>query len=254
MAITPDSEAPAATTPPTPEMPPAGWYQNPAGPGRRYWDGSQWTDHVTGADTAQPAAAAPAVPAPSELRDLREAYAVNARWKLAYVVGLLCAGAVMVFLVFSFGGHSLDLARSSTKFVRPSLGFLLGPLLILIAMPRSRMGLRSREASPGQPPSSDLVEAVSVYRGGRLRNADRSLRVEYVYKRSLHTRLAVVVLLWIGGLANLIIGVASLGSEYTIKSGTYVVGAILCAGLASTLGMLPSGLRLIRVFKGGSSS
>lgn len=25
--------------------PPAGWYANPGGPGRRYWDGYQWTQH-----------------------------------------------------------------------------------------------------------------------------------------------------------------------------------------------------------------
>ena len=27
-------------------MPPADWYPNPEGPGRRYWDGNQWTEHL----------------------------------------------------------------------------------------------------------------------------------------------------------------------------------------------------------------
>ena len=35
--------APVAALPPT--SPPAGWYPNPDGPGRRYWDGYQWTQH-----------------------------------------------------------------------------------------------------------------------------------------------------------------------------------------------------------------
>ena len=26
--------------------PAAGWYTNPSGPGRRYWDGERWTEHV----------------------------------------------------------------------------------------------------------------------------------------------------------------------------------------------------------------
>src|SRR5262245_30660056 len=28
------------------EGPAAGWYTNPSGPGRRYWDGERWTEHV----------------------------------------------------------------------------------------------------------------------------------------------------------------------------------------------------------------
>jgi hypothetical protein len=28
-----------------PSVHPAGWYPNPGGPGRRYWDGQQWTQH-----------------------------------------------------------------------------------------------------------------------------------------------------------------------------------------------------------------
>lgn len=30
---------------PAPAAAPAGWYPNPQGPGRRYWDGSTWTEH-----------------------------------------------------------------------------------------------------------------------------------------------------------------------------------------------------------------
>lgn len=35
--------APVAALPPA--APPAGWYPNPGGPGQRYWDGYEWTQH-----------------------------------------------------------------------------------------------------------------------------------------------------------------------------------------------------------------
>lgn len=37
--------APVAALPPAPT--PAGWYPNPHGPGRRYWDGYRWTEHYS---------------------------------------------------------------------------------------------------------------------------------------------------------------------------------------------------------------
>lgn len=50
----------AVPTPPAqmPASPPAGWYRNPQGAGQRYWDGSQWTGHYSGA----PAPAMPTRP------------------------------------------------------------------------------------------------------------------------------------------------------------------------------------------------
>jgi Protein of unknown function (DUF2510) len=42
----------AASPPPPPdEAPPtmsAGWYADPEGPGQRYWDGKNWTEHRAG--------------------------------------------------------------------------------------------------------------------------------------------------------------------------------------------------------------
>ena len=47
------------------QAPPAGWYQDPGGPGLRYWDGSQWTQHVRSRDVApQPVAPQPVAVAP----------------------------------------------------------------------------------------------------------------------------------------------------------------------------------------------
>lgn len=33
-----------------PQPPPAGWYDDPEGPGQRWWDGTAWTEHRQGAD------------------------------------------------------------------------------------------------------------------------------------------------------------------------------------------------------------
>jgi hypothetical protein len=41
-----------------PNLPPAGWYQNPEGPGQRYWDGQMWTEHYSD-QPAPPQYAAP---------------------------------------------------------------------------------------------------------------------------------------------------------------------------------------------------
>ncbi len=50
-------------------MPEAGWYVNPSGPGRRYWDGGSWTEHIddgapTAAQYASPSAYAAPPPPP----------------------------------------------------------------------------------------------------------------------------------------------------------------------------------------------
>jgi hypothetical protein len=39
-----------------PQQYPPGWYQDPQGPGQRYWDGRQWTQHAQPAGPPQPAA------------------------------------------------------------------------------------------------------------------------------------------------------------------------------------------------------
>jgi hypothetical protein len=48
------------------QAPPAGWYQDPGGPGLRYWDGAQWTQHVRSLDPGtQPVATFPVVAEPA---------------------------------------------------------------------------------------------------------------------------------------------------------------------------------------------
>lgn len=44
--------------------PPPGWYQDPQGGGRRYWDGQQWTDHVEPASAPEAPTTPPPPPGP----------------------------------------------------------------------------------------------------------------------------------------------------------------------------------------------
>jgi hypothetical protein len=48
--------------------PEPGWYVNPSGPGRRFWDGDRWTEHIDDTPAAPysspPASAGPPPPAP----------------------------------------------------------------------------------------------------------------------------------------------------------------------------------------------
>jgi hypothetical protein len=44
--------------------PPAGWYTNPSGPGRRYWDGEAWTEHIDESIPVAPYQSAPSAAPP----------------------------------------------------------------------------------------------------------------------------------------------------------------------------------------------
>jgi hypothetical protein len=45
--------------------PPPGWYQDPRGPGLRWWDGTNWTEHHQPAVALPPAPTQPANPVPA---------------------------------------------------------------------------------------------------------------------------------------------------------------------------------------------
>ena len=44
-------------------LPAPGWYQDPSGPGLRWWDGTRWTEHHQPAVAPPPPPAAPLAPA-----------------------------------------------------------------------------------------------------------------------------------------------------------------------------------------------
>src|SRR5690349_15978564 len=71
---------------------------------------------------------------------LREAYVPSRRVRLASDVAGLCAALLLIGLLgaaFTWWGRSdlLDLASSSPEAIKIDTGFLVGPILILVALP-----------------------------------------------------------------------------------------------------------------------
>ena len=48
--------------------PPPGWYQDPSGPGLRWWDGVRWTEHQQYAAPPPPPMAAPGAVPPNPVQ------------------------------------------------------------------------------------------------------------------------------------------------------------------------------------------
>jgi hypothetical protein len=156
----------------------------------------------------------------SELAQLREAYVPNRRVKLGSDVAALCAVGLLVGLLGSgltwWDRSALfDLAGNSLQVVKLGLGYLAGPMLILIAMPL-------------------------VFGWGR----------QLALKRHYKERVVLACVLWLAGLVILVAKVTTLDG-YTIKAGTYVTGGLLVVGMLATAAMWPSGLATAKVDRKG---
>jgi len=152
---------------------------------------------------------------------LREAYVPSRRVRLASDVAGLCAALLLIGLLgaaFTWWGRSdlFDLASSSLEAIKIDTGFLVGPILILVALP--------------------LVV-------GRSR--------QLALTRYFRVRLLVAALLWLIGLGLLIARIASLDSNYTLEAGAYVSGGLMALGLLSTLAMWPGELPVVRIDRNG---
>jgi undecaprenyl pyrophosphate phosphatase UppP len=137
--------------------------------------------------------------------------------RLASDVATLCAALLLIGLLgatFTWWGRSalFDLASNSLETVKIDPGFLVGPALILIALP--------------------LVF-------GRSR--------QLALKRYFRARLMLAALLWVAGLIVLIAKVSGLDSSYDVEAGTYVSAGLLVTGFLSTLAMWPGDLPVVRV-------
>src|SRR5437588_12946421 len=78
-----EAKAEADSTPgQPPNRPAAGWYQNPDGPGHRYWDGGQWTEHFSGV-----------VPPPSTPHGAQAGVRPGAYWGAVAGCGAMAIGA-----------------------------------------------------------------------------------------------------------------------------------------------------------------
>jgi len=140
--------------------------------------------------------------------------------RLASDVAAVCVVGLLIGLLgagMTWWGRSelFDLAGNSLQVVKLGLGYLVGPMLILIALPL-------------------------VFGWGR----------QLALKRYYKLRLALAALLWIAGMVVLYAKVSALDG-YTIKAGTYVTGGLLAVGLIATLAMWPSGLKVVQVDRTG---
>ena len=154
------------------------------------------------------------------MNQLRDAYVPNRRVRLASDVAGLAAVLLLIGLLgaaFTWWGRSdlFDLASNSRESIKIDTGFLVGPMLILAALP--------------------LVV-------GRSR--------QLALKRHFRTRLVVAALLWLAGLAALTIRVAGLDG-YALEAGTYVSAGLMVAGFLATLAMWPGDLPVVAVDRRG---
>ena len=140
--------------------------------------------------------------------------------RLASDVAGLCAVALLIGLLGSgltwWGRSALfDLAANSRGVAKMGLGYLAGPVLILVTLP--------------------LVL-------GRAR--------QLALKRWYRGRILAAAALWVAGLVVLFAKVSGLDG-YDVEAGTYVAAGLLALGLLATLAMWPRNLRVVQVNRNG---
>ena len=155
------------------------------------------------------------------MNSLRDAYVPNRRVRLASDVAGICAALLLIGLLgtaFTWWGRSdlFDLASNSLEAVKIDTGFLVGPILILVALP--------------------LVV-------GRSR--------QVALTRLFKTRLTIAALLWLIGLGLLLGRVAGLDDSYSLEAGFYVSAGLILLGLLATVAMWPHGLPVVQVDRKG---
>lgn len=152
---------------------------------------------------------------------LRDAYVPSRRVRLASDVAGLCAVLLLIGLLgaaFTWWGRSdlFDLASNSREAIKIDTGFLVGPALILVALP--------------------LVI-------GRRR--------QLALARYFRARLAIAALLWLAGLTALLARMSDLDSTYSPEAGFYVAGGLMLLGFLSTLAMWPGDMPTVKVDRRG---
>jgi hypothetical protein len=151
---------------------------------------------------------------------LRDAYVPSRRVRLGSDIAALCALGLLAGLLGSgltWWNHSelFDLASTSRQTVKMGLGYLAGPILILVALPLVLGSAR-----------------------------------QVALKRWFRARLALAAVLWLSGLAILVARVTGLDG-FEVKAATYVAASLLILGFVATLAMWPWDLRVVRVDRNG---
>ena len=203
----------------------------------------------------------------------RPALLWNRRIQAGYDVTIGCALAAAAFTVIGSVSALARLtslaaiAQSATHAIKPGLLNLLGPIIILLALPGHHGGVRATAsqhddrpaaatppgpAGPGRPPV--LIEAISprmlTRRGLRwnlTEGIDSEDVVRFGFRGAYYARLLLTAAGWIGGVVVLIVSLASLGDGYTVSSGAFLLGMLELAGLIAVLTMLPTRLERARV-------
>lgn len=155
------------------------------------------------------------------MNSLRDAYVPNRRVRLASDVAGICAALLLIGLLgtaFTWWGRSdlFDLASNSRESIKIDTGFLVGPILVLIALPLV-LG-RSRQVA---------------------------------LTRLFRTRIAIAAALWLIGLALLLGRIGGLDESYGLEAGFYVSAGLILLGLLATLAMWPHDLRVVQVDRKG---
>ncbi|WP_348789878.1 DUF2510 domain-containing protein [Leifsonia sp. NPDC080035] len=108
-----------------------GWYQDPyGGAGLRWWDGVQWTQHVSTPQTVRPAAYTPPVPA---RRPLPDGTPVYTPW--IWLVTLLPLVNALVLLTYRpYSGYARMFADPAHPVIPDTLSLMGGPVFLVASM------------------------------------------------------------------------------------------------------------------------
>lgn len=159
---------------------------------------------------------------------VRDAYLANSRLRVGGIVARITA----VFLTLGFLGslgtwgkeHSIfEMASNRIETARPGIGYVAGPLLILIILPLVRRRVLAQTGEDHW----------------------------FAHKRMYRARVVIAALLFFAGLVVLAVNLGQLESDYVVRTGTYVAASLLSVGLAATLAMWPAGLPVVRLDEGG---
>ncbi|MHB1434002.1 MAG: hypothetical protein ACYCVZ_18045 [Streptosporangiaceae bacterium] len=149
------------------------------------------------------------------------------------------------------------IAQSATHAIKPGLLNLIGPIIVLLALPAHHGGLRAATGTPGQPGQPGqpvLIEAISPrmlvrrrLRWNLAEKVDSADVVRFSHRGTYLARALLTAFAWIAALGLLIFSLTSLGDGYTVSSGTFLLGMLELAGMMAALAMWPAGLARARV-------
>ncbi|MHB1594265.1 MAG: hypothetical protein ACYCO9_10465 [Streptosporangiaceae bacterium] len=217
-----------------------GWYAEPDRTGQRHWEGGRW------------------IPGDSHLERGRPAYLWSRRTQVCYDVTIALALAAAAFTILGSASALSRLtslaaiAQSATHAVKPGLLNLIGPIIVLLALPAHRGGLRAATGAPGRAGGAgrpEPIEAISpqmlVRRGlgwNLAADLDTADVVRFSYRGAYQAGALITAVAWAAALGLLAFSLTSLGDGYTVTSGTILLGMLELAGLIAALAMRPAGL------------